>query len=79
VFVEAAGLGKVVVAPSATWMAAQMATGGAVGTIFTAPTAESVVAALCRRSVIPGGSAHLLARSLPRSGKRIQVNDILNE
>jgi hypothetical protein len=46
VFVEAAGLGKVVVAPSATWMAAQMATGGGVGTIFTAPTAESVVAAL---------------------------------
>jgi hypothetical protein len=46
VFVEAAGLGKVVVAPSATWMAEQMANGDGVGTTFSEPTADSVVTAL---------------------------------
>jgi hypothetical protein len=46
VFVEAAGLGKVVVAPGATWMAEQMANGGGVGTTFSEPTADSVVTAL---------------------------------
>ena len=46
VFVEAAGLGKVVVAPGATWMAEQMAKGGGVGTTFSEPTADSVVTAL---------------------------------
>jgi hypothetical protein len=46
VFVEAAGLGKVVVAPGATWMAEQMANGDGVGTTFSEPTADSVVTAL---------------------------------
>jgi hypothetical protein len=50
VFIEAASLGKVVVAPGATWMAEQMAAGFGVGTTFAepkaAPVAEAVLQAL---------------------------------
>jgi glycosyltransferase involved in cell wall biosynthesis len=46
VFIEAASLGKVVVAPAATWMAEQMAAGRGVGTTFAESKAEPIVAAL---------------------------------
>ena len=68
-----------VVAPGATWMAEQMANGGGVGTIFTEPTANSVVTALLQALRDSHRLGALAFRSLPRSGKRIQVNDILNE
>ena len=67
-----------VVAPSATWMAEQMATGSGVGTTFSEPTADSVVTALLQ-ALRDSHRLGALARSLFTSGTRIQVNDILNE
>ena len=64
IFVEAAGLGKVVVAPDATWMAEQMEKGDGVGTTFSEPTADSVVTALLqalRNSNRLGALAYSLA------------------
>ena len=46
VFIEATSLGKVVVAPAATWMAEQMAAGYGVGTTFAEPKAEPVAEAV---------------------------------
>jgi hypothetical protein len=46
VFIEATSLGKVGVAPGATWMAEQMAAGYGVGTTFAEPKAEPVAEAV---------------------------------
>ena len=48
VFCEAAGLGKVTVVPSGTWMAAQIAAGRAAGTLFDSDDVAAVADAISR-------------------------------